>query len=181
MLDQKLIRENPDFVEKNLSLRGKIFDINFINKLTLEKKEIDMKISNLQSESKKLSKIIGEEIINNNPDSRELKDLKNKGNNIRIEISELEDKKRALDEQLQNEISSYQFPSKDAPFGENENNNLQIKKWGSLQKNNLKSHWEIGENLNLFETIRSSRISRSRFITLTGNGARLEELLLFYA
>ena len=76
-----------------------------------------------------------EEIINNNPDSRELKRFKNKGNNIRIEISELEDKKRALDEQLQNEISRLpNLPSKDAPFGENENNNLQIKKWGNPYK-----------------------------------------------
>ena len=180
MLDQKLIRENPDFVEKNLSLRGKIFDIDLINKLTLEKKEIDIKISNLQSESKKLSKVIGEEIRNNNTNSQELKNLKNKGNKIRIEISEFEDHKRVLDKQLQNEISRLpNLPSKDAPFGENENNNLQIKKWGvPLQKNNLKSHWEIGENLNLFETTRSTRISRSRFITLTGNGARLERALI---
>ena len=54
MLDQKLIRENPRFVEENLSLRGKVFNISPIHKLTLEKKDIDIKISDLQSESKKI-------------------------------------------------------------------------------------------------------------------------------
>ena len=89
MLDQKLIRENPTYVEENLSLRGKVFNIPQIHKLTVEKKEIDIEISNLQSESKKLSKLIGQEInksqTNNSP---ELDTLKRKGNEYRIKISE---------------------------------------------------------------------------------------------
>ena len=55
MLDQKLIRENPTSVEENLSLRGKVYKISHINELTVKKKEIDIEISSLQSESKKLS------------------------------------------------------------------------------------------------------------------------------
>ena len=181
MLDQKLIRENPSFVEDNLSLRGKVFDIPFIHKLTVERKEIDMQISTLQSESKKLSKIIGQEIRNShNPNSQELNELKDRGNKYRIKVSEFEEKKRILDKKLQDEISKLpNFPSKNAPYGEDENNNIQIKKWGDpLKKDNLKAHWEIGENLNLFDSIKSSKIAKSRFITLTGNGARLERALI---
>ena len=64
-------------------------------------------------------------------------------------------------------------------MGENESNNIQIKNWGEpLKKENLKTHWEIGENLNLFDTTKSTKISKSRFITLTGNGARLERALI---
>ena len=62
MLDQKLIRENPTSVEENLSLRGKVYNISHINDLTVKKKEIDIEISTLQFESKKLSKLIGQEI-----------------------------------------------------------------------------------------------------------------------
>ena len=181
MLDQKLIRENPTFVEDNLSLRGKVYNIPFIHKLSLERKEIDIELSNLQSESKKLSKIIGQEIRNsNNANSQELNELKDKGNKYRTKVSEFEEKKRILDKQLEDEISKLpNFPSKDAPFGENENNNVQIKEWGEpLKKDNLKSHWEIGENLNLFDSLKSTKISKSRFITLTGNGARLERALV---
>ena len=174
MLDQKLIRENPTFVEDNLSLRGSVYDITFIHKLTLERKEIDIEISSLQSKSKKLSKIIGEQIrTSNNVNTQELSELKNKGNKYRAKVSEFEEKKRILDKKLQDEILKLpNFPSKDSPFGQNESNNIQVKEWGDpLKKDNLKAHWDIGENLNLFESVKSSKISKSRFITLTGNGA----------
>ncbi len=181
MLDQKLIRENPTFVENNLSLRGKVYDISSIHKLTLKRKEIDIEISNLQTESKKLSKIIGQEIRNSiSTNSKELNKLKEQGNKYRIKVSEFEEKKRILDQQLQDEISKLpNFPSKDTPLGENEKNNIQIKAWGDpLKKDNLKTHWEIGENLNLFDTAKSTKIAKSRFITLKGNGARLERALI---
>ena len=81
MLDQKLIRENPTSVEENLSLRGKVYRISHIHELTLQKKEIDIEISNLQSESRKLSKLIGQEISKSkNNNSPEVNNLKKKGN-----------------------------------------------------------------------------------------------------
>ena len=181
MLDQKLIRENPRFVEENLSLRGKVFNISPIHKLTIEKKELDIEISNLQFESKKLSKLIGQEINKSQSiNSQELKELKNTGNKYKVKIAEFEEKKRFLDKQIHDEISSLpNFPGKDAPIGKDETNNVQIKTWGdSLKKENLKSHWEIGESLNLFDSIKSTKISKSRFITLTGSGARLERALI---
>jgi len=181
VLDQKLIRENPTSVEKYLSLRGKVFNISPIHKLTVEKKELDIEISNLQSESKQLSKLIGLEISKSqNKNSQELNDLKNKGNKYRTKISEFEEKQRILDNAIQKEILSLpNFPSEDAPFGKDENNNLQIKTWGDpLKKENLKSHLEIGEYLNLFDSVKTTKISKSRFITLIGNGARLERALI---
>jgi len=60
VLDQKLIRENPTFVEENLSRRGQEYNISHIHELTVKKKEVDIEISSLQSESKKLSKLIGQ-------------------------------------------------------------------------------------------------------------------------
>ena len=181
MLDQKLIRENPASVEKNLSLRGKVYKISHVHELTIKKREIDTEISILQSESKKLSKLIGQEISRaQNKDSLELKNLKKKGNDYRIKISEFEEKQRTLNKQINNEISNLpNFPSKDAPIGKDESNNVQVKTWGDpILKENVKSHWEIGERLNLFESVKSTKISKSRFITLIGNGARLERALI---
>ncbi len=181
MLDQKLIRENPTSVEENLSLRGKVYKISYIHELTIKKKQIDIEISSLQSESKKLSKSIGQVIgESQNKNTQELNDLKKKGNEYRIKISELEEAQRILDEQIRNEIYKLpNFPSKDAPIGKDESDNVQIKTWGDpLIKENLKSHWEIGENLNIFESAKSTKISKSRFITLIGDGARLERALI---
>ena len=181
MLDQKLIRENPTSVEENLSLRGKVYKISHIHELTVKKKEIDIEISSLQSESKKLSKLIGQVIgKSQNNNSQELNDLKKKGNEYRIKISELEDKQRILEKEVDDEISNLpNFPSKDAPIGKDESANVEIKTWGDpLIEENLKSHWEIGESLNIFDSVKSTKISKSRFITLIGNGARLERALI---
>jgi len=181
VIDQKLIRENPTSVEENLSLRGKVYKISHIHELTVKKKEIDIEISSLQSESKKLSKSIGQVISKaENNESQELHDLKKKGNEYRIKISELEEKQRILDKEVNDEIHNLpNFPSKDAPIGKNESDNVQIKTWGDpLRKENIRSHWEIGESLNIFDSVKSTKISKSRFITLIGNGARLERALI---
>ena len=161
MLEQRLIRENPTSVEEKLSLRGKVFNIYPIHKLTIEKKEIDIEISNLQSESKKLSKLIGLEIRKSqNKNSQELNKLKDEGNKYRTKISEFEEKKRILDNQIEKDISSLpNFPSKDAPIGKDESNNVQIKTWGEpLYEENLQSHWEIAESLNLYDSIKTTKI-----------------------
>ncbi len=134
VLDQKLIRENPKSVGENLSLRGKVYNISHIHELTVKKKDIDIEISSLKSESKKLSKLIGKEISQSkNNDSPELISLKKKGNQYRIKISELEEKQRILDKEVDEEIYNLpNFPSKDAPIGKDESDNLQIKTWGIL-------------------------------------------------
>jgi len=181
VLDQKLIRENPTSVEESLSLRGKVFKISPIHELTVKKKEIDIKISSLQSESKKLSKLIGQEIIKSkNKNSLELNNLKKKGNEYRNKISEFEEKQRLLEKKVNNEIYNLpNFPSNDAPVGKDERDNVQVKTWGNpLIIDNPRSHWEIGESLNLFDSIKATKISKSRFITLIGNGARLERALI---
>ena len=181
MLDQKLIREDPTFVEKKLSRRGKTFELSNLHQLTLNIKETDIELTNLQSESKKLSKLIGE-IYQQNTDSApdDFNKMKDQANNLKAKISNLEIKKRDLNKEILNELLNLpNFPSDKSPSGNDESQNVEIKKWGNPTiVNNQKSHWEIGENLNLFDSKRSSKISKSRFITLIGEGARLERALI---
>jgi len=181
VLDQKLIREDPTFVEKKLSRRGKTFELSNLHQLTLNIKETDIELSNLQSESKKLSKLIGE-IYQQNNDSApdDFNKMKDQANNLKAKISNLEIKKRDLNKEILNELLKLpNFPSDKSPSGNDESQNVEIKKWGNPTiVNNQKSHWEIGENLNLFDSKRSSKISKSRFITLIGDGARLERALI---
>ncbi len=181
MLDQRLIRENPTLVEKKLSLRGKVINLSLLNKLTNEVKDTDIELSNLQSESKKLSKLIGSFFNKKNDEEiANLEDLKSKGNNLKTNISNLEERKRELQAKISKDILDLpNFPSENTPIGKNENDNVELRTWGEIsRKNNIKSHWELGEKLNLFETKRSSNISKSRFISLINNGARLERALI---
>ena len=181
MLDQRLIRENPTLVEDKLSTRGKVFDLSKVHKMTIQSKEIDIELCSLQSESKKLSKIIGKQIRDSiNKNNQSLIELKNEGNKYKLKISEYEEKKRTLDKQIKNEILRLpNFPSNNAPIGKSEINNVELKQWGDpLKENNLKTHWEIGESLNLFDFSKTTKIAKSRFITLIGKGAKLERALI---
>jgi len=181
VLDQRLIRENPELIEEILSKRGKNFDLSNLNNLTIKIKNTDIELSNLQSESKKLSKIIGNYFQNPDREIEEkINSLKEQGNILRTKIALLEEEKRKLNKEIKNEtLQLPNLPSPETPKGKDESSNCEFKKWGNpLKEKKVKSHWEIGENLNLFETKRSSRISKSRFITLIGEGARLERALI---
>jgi len=135
----------------------------------------------LQSESKKISKLIGSYFNSTNKSTLvDLEELKLKGNKLKIQISKLEEEKRELQKEITKMILNLpNFPSEKTPVGKNEDNNVELRKWGNPSiKSNVKSHLEIGEALNLFEIKRTSNISRSRFITLIGNGARLERAII---
>ena len=181
MLDQKLIRENSKLVEEKLSRRGKIFELSKLQKLTLISKDKDIELSNLQSESKKLSKLIGKSFQQKNGSSKDnLNSMKSEANNLKKIIANLEVEKRSLNNEILNEILKLpNLPSECTPFGKDESHNVELKKWGDPKVNdNQRSHWEIGESLNLFDSKRSSKISKSRFITLIGDGAKLERALI---
>ena len=181
MLDQKLIREQPSLVEEKLSLRGKQINLSNLHELTIKLKNTDANLSNLQSESKKISKLIGKHFNSNNKSNLENLDaLKSKGNQLKSKTSKLEEEKRKLQTEITKMILNLpNFPSDQVPIGRNEEDNIELRKWGNpIIPKSIKSHWEIGESLNLFETKRSSNISKSRFITLLGNGAKLERAII---
>ena len=181
MLDQRLIRENPSFVEKKLSTRGKPVDLSEIHNLTMESKNIDIELCNLQSESKKLSKMIGNKISkSDNKECREFNNLKNKGNEYKTKINQYEEKKRILEKQIKFEMLRLpNLPSDNTPDGDNERDNILLREWGNpISSNNLKPHWELGENLSLFDSSKTTKISKSRFLTVIGKGAKIERSLI---
>ena len=109
----------------------------------------DISIKKLAEKIAKITKFEGEiKWDKSKPDGtpRKLLDISritNLGWQPKITLNELiieminKDKEEAKKEIL----SLPNFPSKDAPFGEDENNNIQIKTWGDpLKKENLKSH-----------------------------------------
>ena len=73
-------------------------------------------------------------------------------------------------------------PHDTVPVGQDENANQVIREWGepAAADFDLKSHVEIGLELNLFDLERGSKISGSGFPLLTGLGAKLERVLINY-
>ena len=143
MLDQRLIRENPRLVEEKLSTRGINLDLSQLQELIITFRDKETELSNLQSESNKISKLIGN-YYHNQEDSSEvdIDELKKNGNTLKSEISSLEQIKRLLNKEIIDEILKLpNFPSEKTPKGKNESENIEIRKWGNvLKKENIKSH-----------------------------------------
>ena len=184
MLDLKLIRENPEQVQADLNKRGD-YDLSPLLELDRQQRELEGGRSLLQARSNEIGKAVGQKIKSgSDPNGPEVAALKIEGNEIKTQLQELEPKERAIKEQIQGILLTLpNLPSDTTPLGTSEEENVEIKRWGDeyLPKDELKSHWEIGEQLGILDFKRSvEKIAQSRFVTLIGAGAALERALISF-
>ena len=182
MLDQRLLRENPELITEQLGRRGMKLDLTGLQLMARQERDLEEKRSNLQAEGNRIGKEVGLKIKGGSaPNSPEVQDLRDEGNRIKQQVAVLEEEEKTLEAKLRDELLTLpNLPSAEAPDGKDENDNVEIKTWGSprAKEDWLEEHWQIAERLGLFETERSVRIAQSRFVTLMGLGARLERSLI---
>tara|TARA_Y100001968_G_C19453446_1_gene770363 strand:- start:1766 stop:3043 length:1278 start_codon:yes stop_codon:yes gene_type:complete len=181
VLDLRLIREKPELIKNGLNRRGLSIDLTLLQVDSQNLKKIEELRSNLQAKSNQIGKEVGEEIKSgHNPNSSKIKDLKLKGNEIKKEVSQLEVQEKILSSKIKAQLLTFpNIPSEESPLGKDEQENKEIRRWGKpLEENNLLEHWQIGNDLKLFESEKSNQIAKSRFITLFNEGARLERALI---
>ena len=181
MLDQRLLRENPELISQQLARRGVEVDLASLQAIALQERDCEQRRSELQAEGNRIGRQVGQLIqAGSAPGGPEVRALRDQGNAIKHQVAGLEEQEKALEQQIRAALSALpNLPSVDAPDGRSEADNVEIKRWGSPRvEEGLEEHWQIGERLGLFETERSVRIAQSRFITLIGDGARLERALI---
>ena len=181
MLDQRLLRENPELISQSLARRGIEVDLASLQSIALQERDCEQRRSELQAEGNRIGRQVGQLIqAGSAPGGPEVRALRDQGNAIKHQVAGLEEQEKALEQQIRAALSALpNLPSVDAPDGRSEADNVEIKRWGSPRvEEGLEEHWQIGERLGLFETERSVRIAQSRFITLMGAGARLERALI---
>ena len=181
MLDQRLLRENPELISQQLARRGVEVDLASLQAIALQERDCEQRRSELQAEGNRIGRQVGQLIqAGSAPGGPEVRALRDQGNAIKHQVAGLEEQEKALEQEIRAALSALpNLPSVDAPDGRSEADNVEIKRWGSPRvEEGLEEHWQIGERLGLFETERSVRIAQSRFITLIGDGARLERALI---
>ena len=181
MLDQRLVRENPNLIARELSRRGIKVDLIPLQEIAQQQRDLEIERTSLQAEGNLIGKKVGQQIKSGlNPQSTEIAKLRSQGNQIKKKVGLLEEKEKALSAKLKGELLRYpNLPSPACPEGKNESDNKEIKRWGDPREGKgLKEHWKIAQELNLWDTERSSKISQSRFVTLLNQGARLERALI---
>ena len=181
MIDQKLLRNNPDLIEEGLKSRGMNVDLGPLQKLSKDLKVLEEKRNLLQAEGNSIGKNVGEQIKQGlNQSSESISNLRTKGNQIKKQVGIIEEEEKLISKKLSDQILCLpNLPEKGSLQGINEKGNKEIKRWGEpLSGKNLKEHWEIAKQLNLWDSERSSVIAKSRFVTLFKQAAKLERSLI---
>lgn len=175
MLDIKWIRENPEKFDQAMKNRKSEIRSAEILKIDEEKRKITTQIQELQTSRNDLVNQIA--VLKKNGGNAD--ELMEKSKVINAQIKKLEEGFNE-DKELENLLLIIpNIPSDEVRVGADENDNLEVEKWGEPRKFDFtpKQHFEIGEGLGLLDFDQSTLMSGSRFSTLTGNLARLERAL----
>lgn len=176
MLDIKYVRDNAELVQKALNRRHQGISIAELISLDKESREIlgqweDLRRrSNEISEQFKTGKVSAEDKAKL---SEETKEIKKKLQEIEPRLKEVEEKRDQL------LLSIPNTPDESVPDGEDENANVEVKKWGEIPKiENPKAHYEIGAELGILDFERGVKLAESRFVVLMDMGAKMERALM---
>lgn len=177
MLDMRFIRENTDVVRKSLEARNSDYNLDELLSLDKERREILTEVEALKKERNEVSSIIGKN-AREGKDSLELKEkmskVSSKIKELDVKVAEIDEKQRLLLLTIPNVLHS------STPFGKDEDENVEIRKWGTPRKFDfeVKPHDELGVNLDILDFERGAKLAGSRFTIYKGLGARLERALI---
>jgi len=174
MHDINFIRENPEIFDELLKKRFIEPKSNIIISLDTKKRSILTKSQELRANRKNLSSSFS------NLNDIDKIELQKKVQLIKNQIDELEKDIFNIDEQLKNTLSGLpNLPHSDVPLGEDENTNKLIKQVGIIPsfKFSPKSHYVLGENLEMIDFEQAGKVSGTRFVYLKKNIARLERAI----
>jgi seryl-tRNA synthetase len=186
VLDQRLLRDNPERIREQLGRRGMQLDLTGLQLVARQQRELEEQRSGLQAEGNRIGREVGQQIRSGTaPTAPELADLRDQGNRIKQQVAVLEEEEKALSARLREQLLTLpNLPSALAPDGRDERDNVVVKSWGEPRQaaasESLEEHWQISERLGLVDSERSVRIAQSRFVTLMGQGARLERALIAF-
>ena len=177
MIDPKLLRTATAEVASNLARRG--FDFDTVTYLRLEerRKALQVDTENLQNERNTNSKGIGKAKAAGEDIAPLLAAVKDLGERLEASQAEL----RSVQSELQAiELSLPNLLDDSVPDGDDENDNVEIRRWGEPTEFDFepRDHIDIGEALGLLDFDAASKISGARFVVMRGGLARLQRALI---
>ncbi len=177
MLDPKLLRSNLDSIVEQLRVKKFDFDAELFNQLEQQRKSLQVKTQQLQSERNSKSKAIGK-AKGQGEDVQPLLD------DVAAMADELKQAESVLDE-LQEKISDLllgmpNIPDASVPAGNSEDDNIEVLTWGEIPEFDfiVKDHIDLGTDLKGLDFERAAKLSGSRFVTMTGPLVTLQRALI---
>jgi len=179
MLSLTRIRNNPDQIKAGLEAKNESIDLDKILKIDEIHRDKIHQLNEMRAESNRASEAIAEAKRAGKDSNDAIAAMRKVSDAIKDLEKEVSNLEQTLDEQLK---LIPNIPHDTVPVGQDETANQVIRERGEplAADFELKSHLEIGLELNLFDLERGSKISGSGFPLLTGLGAKLERVLINY-
>lgn len=179
MLDSKFVRENPDLVDKAMASRNTTWPRQEFLELEQSRRELIGQVEELQAKRNASSKEIGSLMKAGQKDEagkmrEEVVKINEAIEGFNFQLSEVEEKLHHILSGMPN------IPGEHCPLGKDETENVEVFKWGEPTQFDFepKAHWDLGDELGIFDFERASKIAMSRFALLGGLGAKLERALI---
>ena len=180
MLDMKIVRQDPEKIQKMLRDRYVEFDLDSLldldkkrreyilstDELRKKKNEVSLKIADAKKAGEDADKIIQEmQLV-----SRQLTELEETQNKTELEYSKLI-------------LTLPNIFDQTVPIGEDSSTNKEVKKWGNIPKFDFQvsDHIDITQKLNLVDLQRAAKTAGARFYYLRGDLVKLNQSLIQFA
>jgi seryl-tRNA synthetase len=176
VLDIRLIRENPEGVERGLADRGGAELIGPVLAQDAQRRRLVRESEDLKALRNKASEAIGRAKRRGEDAASEQARMREVGDRIKALEAEL----KAADTEIERLLLQVpNLPDPSVPPGQTEDKNVEVRRWGAPRDFGFapKPHEEIGEALGLMDFERAARMSKARFVVLWGPLARLERAL----
>ena len=176
MLDMAFIRENTDRIKQSLIDRATEFDVDGLLELDVRRRELVGRVEALRNERNLNSKKVSQLKKSGGDASSVIERTREIGPEIKRiegELNEVEETIGGLLLQIPN------VPAPDVPVGD-VTRNKEVKTWGERKTFDFapKAHWEIGENLDILDFPRATKVAEPHFSLYKGAGARMVRALV---
>ena len=172
MLDIKFIRDNPELIKEATRKKGVKFDVDELLAVDERRRHVLQEL-----EAKRAKQNAGSRGGPKAP--TELEKLKKLKEGIKILEEEIGHVQKEFDELM---LQVPNIPSNDTPVGTDASSNVVIKEVGKKPVFDFepKEHWQLGQELDVIDTDRASRVSGARFTYLKGALGLIQFALLQY-
>ncbi|MFC1721352.1 serine--tRNA ligase [Patescibacteria group bacterium] len=178
MIDIKKLREDPEIYKQVVRDKGIDLDIDKFLSLDKSRSEMHQEVENIRRERNELDDKIKK------ADEKSRPDLIDENKVLKDKLGQIEPKLKEIDKKYELLLRMVPLPpASDVPVGDDDSQNKEIRKEGTIPKFDFQylDHIELGKKLDILDFPLGVKISGSRGYVLKNEGVLLQFAVLRYA
>ncbi len=179
MLDIKFIKKNIDLIKETVRVKNIDLDVNHLVGVYDKKIELLKNIEDIRKEKNKNTELVKEAI-----DKKECLKIIQEGKLLKEKLQKLEEEYKKINKEFQELMLLVpNVYSDDTPIGRDEKDNKELYRWAEIPKFDflIKSHLELGRELDLIDIEAGAKVSGFRGYFLKNEAVLLHFAILWHS